>query len=148
MTTTTIPAAALSHARSEGTAGGSSLSARQTARRRERAPLPYQETTKMTATDQLETLSTPGGIEIARLGTQHGREHADTLAVEGADADTLEACSLPSNDWGTSSSEAWYFARENNDLEDTESNRAIYFAAYEAAARARCAKLAAKLAAG
>lgn len=81
---------------------------------------------------------------IATIGTQDGIEHADTLAAEGADAATLEACSLPSNDWGTSSAEGWYFASRKHGLPDTDSNRAIYFAAYEAAARARCAELAAE----
>ena len=80
---------------------------------------------------------------IATIGTQDGIEHADTLAAEGADSDTLKACALPSNDWGTSSAEGWYFASRKHGLPDTDENRVAYCAAYEAAARARCAELAA-----
>lgn len=79
---------------------------------------------------------------IQTIGTQDGIEHANTLSQEGADADTLRACSLPSNDWGTSSSEAWYFASRKHGLRDTDANRTAYCEAYEVAARKRCAELA------
>ena len=88
--------------------------------------------------------------QIRSLAIEAGMDAAAELANEGADAATLEKCGSASNDWGTSSSEAWYHQSRREgfrDLADNDAARTLYCEEYECAARARCRELAAEVAA-
>lgn len=94
------------------------------------------------------------GVEAIVAGRDDGAEHADDLAnpahtgIESEDAselETLRACSRESNDWGTSSSEAWALIRGDDRF--GAAWKLAYCEAYEKAARERCGELAEELAA-